>query len=133
MRIVARVLEVITEPRTKGEIVSLTGLTENQIRDAINELTRSGTPAQKIGHGDTRHYYLPKYHQPRAKFAYEYVLDLVADTGEWWSLDEISEILNRDRHAIHCSIKRLKDLGMAKVKAYGRGSERAFKIERVNK
>lgn len=133
MRIVARVLEVITEPRTKGEIASLTGLSRSQIIDAINELKKMGSPPQRIGHGDTSHYYLTKKEQPRAKFAYEYVLDLVADTGEWWSLDEISEILNRDRHAIHCSIKRLKDLGMAKVKACGRGSERAYKIERVKK
>ena len=133
MRIVARVLEAITEPRTKGEIASLTGFTENQIRDAINELSRSGSAPQKIGHGATRHYYLTKKLQPRAKFAYECILDLVADTGEWWSLDEISEILNRDRGAINCSIKRLNGLGMAKVQAHGRGSKREFKIERVKK
>ena len=131
MSIVSKLLSGITKPRTKAEISELTGLTPNQVRDAVNELSRSGNIVQSIGHGDTRHYYMPANEHPRRKFAYEYIIDLMADTGEWWLMDEIVELLDKNRHSIHCSIRRIKDRGIAKVESYGEGSELAFKMETI--
>ena len=131
MSIVSKLLSAITKPHTKSEITKLTGLTPNQVRDAVNELSRSGNKVQTIGHGETRHYYMPANEQPRRKFAYEYIIDLIADTDEWWLMSEIASVLEKDRHSIHCSIRRIKDLGVAKIESYGKGSELAFKMETI--
>lgn len=133
MSIVSILLSGITEPRTSAEISNLTGLSKSQIKDAVNDLSRTGSKVQSIGHGIHRHYYMPVKDQPRKKFEYEYLLDLVADTGEWWFMDEMAALLERNRHSIHCSIRRVKRLGIAAVETHGAGSELAFKIERVRK
>ena len=131
MSIVSKLLSGITKPRTKAEISELTGLTPNQVRDAINYLKLTGFEVQKVGHGQSRHYYMPTKEHPRRKFAYEHIIDLIADTGEWWLMDEIVELLDKNRHSIHCSIRRIKDRGIAKVESCGEGSELAFKMETI--
>lgn len=133
MSIVSTLLGAITEPRTCKEIGKLTGLKDKQVRDAVNELSRAGSKVQSIGHGQHRHFYMPIADQPRRKFEYENILDLIADTGEWWFIDEMAEILDRNRHLVSCSIRRIKRLGIATIQQHGKGSELAFKIDMVKK
>ena len=133
MSMVSTLLSAITEPRTSEEIGKMTGLSKSQVRDAVNELARSGNKVQSIGHGGHRHYYMPIRDHPRKKFEYENLMDLVADTGEWWFIDEMAELLDRNRHLVHCSIRRIRGLDIAKIQQHGVGSELAFKIERVKR
>ncbi len=107
----AKILAAVVEPRTKREIAQLTGLSGEAIRNALNDLSRGyGVVFDTCGHGKHKHYYLPVHRQPaiKPKFLYQQILDLTANTGDWWSLDEMVDILDVDRHKISCSMRTIK-------------------------
>ncbi|AKU42632.1 hypothetical protein [Vibrio phage H188] len=106
-----RVMIAIEQPVTRQEVVKRTGLTLTQIKDGLTELKRYGQPVQAIGHGDNRHYYLPKHHQVPMKRQCKstYLLDLI--TKNWVPGEELIATLDIEYYQMKNYIKSLRRKG----------------------
>lgn len=113
-----QVLEVIRKPVTKKEIVEATGLTLPQVTQAFRALALKGAPYQTLGYGDNMHFYMSHEAQKKAGITepplYQKVLDLI-DTQEWWTMDEITSILELDSRTVGNKIRFIIRRGYADI------------------
>jgi len=91
----AKVLDAITQPRTKAEISEETGLSAPQITDALQTLREKMQPIHTMGTKNHTHYYLPEYQRVSGRTEPMYSqLYKIMDAGDWWSGDELVDLLD---------------------------------------
>ena len=108
----AKVLDAITQPRTKREIAEETGLTVPQITEAIQTLREKMQPIHTMGTRANTHYYLPECQRVSGRTEPMYSqLYKIMDAGDWWQGEELIALLD-------CCPTTLKNY-IAQMRGYG--------------
>lgn len=108
-----KVLDAITQPRTKKEIAEIAGITVTHVTESIQTLREKMQPIQTLGACGHTHYYLAKYNRvkERVKPAYAQMYDLM-DAGEWWPGEEVMSIMDFDYLKFKNCMKQLRNKGV---------------------
>ena len=127
---VVQVLNALAQPVTKKEIAEVTGLAPNQVRNALDVISRE-TPLRKMGSGSHIHYWIPAGKRKlKHKFRYRELLNLI-DTGEWWTMHEICMILLLTPMEVGNCISNIKRWGHAEIISERHdGRSRKYKVIR---
>ena len=90
-----KVLDAITQPRTKKEIAEATGLSVPQITGAIQTLRNKMQPIQTTGTRVNTRYYLPESQRVNGRTEPMYAqLYKIMDAGDFWQGEELIALLD---------------------------------------